>query len=149
VGVFVGVCVGVPVGVWVAALVAVFVGLFVAVTVGVCVGVAVGVPVGVSVGVSVAVSVGVSVGASAALHPTTVLLPAIDTRPALVVSALPVSVAFGPRETPACATTFPAKSPLRVAALVTCQNTSQTLAPLIRLTVEGKMAFSALPTWKM
>jgi len=55
-----------------------------------------------------------------------------------------------PRLVAACATTVPAKvMPLRVAALVTCQNTEQGSAPLVSRTLERTLAVRALPTWKM
>jgi hypothetical protein len=159
VGVSVGVAVGVAVGVFVGVLVAVGVTVGVSVGVLVSVGVMVGVSVGVlvAVGVMVGVSVGVlvAVGVAAALHPPTVSKPASVTVPSAVVKALPVRftgtiMVPAPRSRPACATTFPAKLvPLRVAAALTCQNTLQGSAPLVRRTVERTLAVSALPTWKM
>jgi hypothetical protein len=85
----------------------------------------------------------------AALHPPAVLVPASVTSPAAAAKARPVRLAPVPRWTPVCATTFPANvAPLRVAKLVTCQNTLQGLTPF-RTTFEPTLAVSELVTWKM
>jgi len=83
------------------------------------------------------------------LHPPTKLLPAIVTSPPAAAKARPVRRAPVPRWTPASATTVPGNVfPLRVAKLVTCQNTLQGSTP-IRVTLEPTSAVIELIARKM